>query len=641
MTRFVGTPLRGIEFSSPSDEAVSARVNGDSQPRIRIDAGGRITWSSGSASGDTNLYRDAADTLVTDDIFKATGGLVTLTTDGAPTEALPDGAVAIDTTNNVFYFRSDGTWNQVTAGGGASITISDTEPVGAEVGDLWFESDTGSTYVYYDSFWVEVGGIGLTTGGGGSSTLDGLTDVNTPAPASGSFLMWDGSQWKDQAIELGNNTTGNYVSGITAGTGISVTHTPGEGSSPTIAIDAELNDLTDVDTSSALFTGAQGTLLYFNGTNWVATRNTYDQAVYASGNSITATEPLPGGLRSSSLTTDGIIVSSNSVYGNYQTVVGNSGIEFYDTGNVVADYDATRVFYQSGSNYLSVGRPATLSGTNEILFPDATGTVALGQSVATTDSPTFAGMTADNVRIGITSSNTIDTSSGNLILDSAGTIYIGSDTPTTNTGIVMTTKGSADTSGGISLTPGFAVGAATGATGGDLSLYSGGAFAAGGTAQSGTISITAGMAYGAATNIGGNVVINAGSASGGTNGSILIGTITSSPITIGKSGQTTTVGGALVVSGDLTVNGTTTTVNTQTLLVEDNLITLNSNAPGPTTASAGIEVYRGPAFPTPTVRWSEPDSSWQFSNDGTTYTDFAEPAAYDSAQAVLAGRIFS
>jgi hypothetical protein len=57
MTRFVGTPLRGIEFSSVSDEAISARVVSDAHARIRIDAGGRITWSSGSQSGDVNLYQ--------------------------------------------------------------------------------------------------------------------------------------------------------------------------------------------------------------------------------------------------------------------------------------------------------------------------------------------------------------------------------------------------------------------------------------------------------------------------------------------------------------------------------------------------------------------------------------------------------
>ena len=116
MTRFVGTPLRGIEFANAGDEAVSVRVNNDSVARFRVDAGGRLTWSSGSATGDTNLYRTSANTLYTDDVFQAALGLVTLTTSGAPTSALPDGAIAVDTTNNKFFFRSSSSWTEISSG---------------------------------------------------------------------------------------------------------------------------------------------------------------------------------------------------------------------------------------------------------------------------------------------------------------------------------------------------------------------------------------------------------------------------------------------------------------------------------------------------------------------------------------------
>lgn len=40
-------------------------------------------------------------------------------------------------------------------GGGGSITVSDTPPTSPSEGDLWYDSTDGSTYVYYDSFWVE------------------------------------------------------------------------------------------------------------------------------------------------------------------------------------------------------------------------------------------------------------------------------------------------------------------------------------------------------------------------------------------------------------------------------------------------------------------------------------------------------
>ena len=41
----------------------------------------------------------------------------------------------------------------------------------------------------------------------------------------------------DNAVTLGTHTTGNYMSNVTAGSGISITHTQGEGSSAAIAID--------------------------------------------------------------------------------------------------------------------------------------------------------------------------------------------------------------------------------------------------------------------------------------------------------------------------------------------------------------------------------------------------------------------
>ena len=156
MTRFVGTPLRGIEFSSPSDEAISSRVVSDSVARIRIDAGGRITWSSGSASGDVTLYRDSVDTLKTDDNLIAAGGVTTLTTDGVPSASSPDGTIAIDTTNDVFYYRSGSSWLEVSSG--ASVVISGTAPTSPDTGSLWYNSSNSVLSIYDGTSWVSVTG---------------------------------------------------------------------------------------------------------------------------------------------------------------------------------------------------------------------------------------------------------------------------------------------------------------------------------------------------------------------------------------------------------------------------------------------------------------------------------------------------
>jgi hypothetical protein len=67
-------------------------------------------------------------------------------------------------------------------------------------------------------------------------SLDELSDTTVPSPSSGDYLKWDGSAWVNDPINLGTDTVGNYLSDVTAGTGVSVTHTPGEGSSAQVAI---------------------------------------------------------------------------------------------------------------------------------------------------------------------------------------------------------------------------------------------------------------------------------------------------------------------------------------------------------------------------------------------------------------------
>jgi hypothetical protein len=161
------TPIVIRNITSAASDALAVSVDGEAADRIKFEAGGRLVWGGGASAGDVNLYRHAADLLKTDDAFEAAAGVITLTSSGTPTSSIADGAIAIDTTNDVFYFKSSGTWQEV-AGGGATVTVSDTAPASPVEGDLWFESDTGRLLVYYDSTWVEVGGAG---GGGGSSTI--------------------------------------------------------------------------------------------------------------------------------------------------------------------------------------------------------------------------------------------------------------------------------------------------------------------------------------------------------------------------------------------------------------------------------------------------------------------------------------
>jgi hypothetical protein len=99
------------------------------------------------------------------------------------------------------------------------------------------------------------------------SSLDDISDVSAPSPTTGDVLKWSGTAWVSDQIDLGSDTSGNYMLNISAGTGISVDHTPAEGSSASVSLNATLNDLTDVLAPSP----ANGQFLKYSSTlaNWV------------------------------------------------------------------------------------------------------------------------------------------------------------------------------------------------------------------------------------------------------------------------------------------------------------------------------------------------------------------------------------
>jgi hypothetical protein len=83
-----------------------------------------------------------------------------------------------------------------------------------------------------------------------------------------------------------------------------------------------------------------------------------------------------------------------------------------------------------------------------------------------------------------------------------------------------------------------------------------------------------------------------------------------------------TISNDLTVVGNLTVSGSVTYVNTTELLIEDNIVTLNSSASAPL-LDAGIEVQRGSASNV-YIKWDESSDVWQFTNDGSTYYDLVD-----------------
>lgn len=299
------------------------------------------------------------------------------------TTAYVDSAITTATYN---FNISDGTTSQsiddgntVTFTGGTGVTaaVSATDTVTISIGQA---VGTASSPTF----------AGLTINGAsvvfeGATANDYETTLTVTDPTADNTITLpnaSGTVALSGSIALGTDTTGNYMSDVSAGTGVSVTHTPGEGSTATIAIGQAIGT-----SDSPTFAGLtiNGASITFEG----ATANDYETT-------FTVTDP----------TADRTITFPNAT--GTVALSGSIALGTDTTGNYMLD--------------VSAGTGVSITHTQS---EGSTATIAIGQAVGTSDSPSFAGVTADNIRIGVTGANEIDTSTGGLTLDSAsGTVTV-------------------------------------------------------------------------------------------------------------------------------------------------------------------------------------------------------------------------
>ena len=169
-------------------------------------------------------------TATTSDLAVSGNLTVSGTTTSINTETLTVDDNIIVLNNNVTAAPTEDAGIEVERGSSTNVVLRWNE-----TNDEWELTNDGTTY----SAIATASSVSTAT----TLSVDNLSDATIISVAAGQFLKYNGSAWVNDAIDLATDTVGNYMTDVTAGTSITITHTAGEGSTATIAVnttDAQL-----------------------------------------------------------------------------------------------------------------------------------------------------------------------------------------------------------------------------------------------------------------------------------------------------------------------------------------------------------------------------------------------------------------
>jgi microcystin-dependent protein len=494
-------------------------------------------------------------------------------------------------------------------GGGANVTISDNPPANPTSGDLWWESDKGRLKILYSTVWVDANPVG---GGGGSGTSYTNGDVdshlNTSGATSNQILSWNGTDYTWIA-QVDTDTT------YTAGTGISLVGTQ-------FSLDS---------TSSPTFAG-----MSLNGTALPFTDGTFDLGSTTKKWRFVYTDGLvAGGLTyPTSNGTSGQVLTSNGSGGvTWTTVSGGggggatslNGLSDVNTGTIstgnVLQYDGTAGAWVANNLDDIPGHPViswTLTQTASAHY------IFAGEGFpATAEDPTLYLIRGQSYVFKNRTGGHPFRIQSTTATPGGGTQY--------NVGV--TNNDAANNTDLIFVVPMNAP---------DTLYYQ----CTSHPAMFGTINI-----LNAQQSIALNDLTDVDAVSNATNGYILkyngatwemAPDLTGSVYTLNEvltAGNTSSVAATVgdLTCSNLTVNGTTTTVNSNNVNIGDSNLTLNSDETGTPSQNGGLTIERGTSDNVE-IRWNETSDKWEFTNDGTSYTDLGGGSYSDSDVESLMGQ---
>jgi len=196
-------------------------------------------------SGDLTVNGDT--TIIKTEILTVEDKNIELGNVASPTNTLADGGgiTLKGTTNKTFnWSNSTSSWTSsenLDLASGKVYKINGVEVL------------SPNAYIGSSAKWTNARTITLAGDLTGNVSIDGSANVTLTATVAAN------------SVALGADTTGNYVASLVAGTGISLSNNSGETATPTITLNAVIDDLTDV----TLTTPANGDFFRYNGSVWI------------------------------------------------------------------------------------------------------------------------------------------------------------------------------------------------------------------------------------------------------------------------------------------------------------------------------------------------------------------------------------
>jgi hypothetical protein len=299
--------------------------------------------------------------------------------------------------------------------------------------------------------------------------IEDLANVSA-SPTSGQYLKYNGSAWLGDFVELGSETSGNYVASLLSGTGVTLTNAvASEAGTPTISIGQSIG-ASDSPTFAGLSIGAKnltvnGNLSYSAGTG-LATLNTLTEHGLIVGSRITVSGANQAGYNGDFGVTQ--VTSANQI--KYTPVVTPSSAT--SSGSVSA-FAAGAIILEGSIDDIYETQLTLINPTADriIALPDAT-TILVGNDTTDTltnktlTSPVITGVSPILILSGDMSGSATFTDLGTATLSATiepNSVVMGTDTTgnyvsnlVAGTGVIITDNS------GESATPTIAIGQAVG-----------------------------------------------------------------------------------------------------------------------------------------------------------------------------------